>query len=131
MRTSWAVMLVRGTAEPKPGSVTSAAPPTTTVVTTMTMTYVRNDALCSAGAIARLTASSPDECAVVQVLASMPRFPRPRPNGCVHHVRERDRRERERAEQQCRRDSVPHGERDVDRRAGDSGRRSRERSVEE
>ena len=51
-------MLVRGSAEPKPGSVTSAAPPTRADVATMTMTYVRNDALCSAGAIARLTASS-------------------------------------------------------------------------
>ena len=38
MRTSWAVMLVRGTAEPRPGSVTSAAPPTRTDVATMTMT---------------------------------------------------------------------------------------------
>ena len=88
MRTSCAVMLVRGTAEPRPGSVTSAAPPTRADVATMTMTYVRNDALCNAGAIARLTAFEPGERAFVQILASMPRFPRPRPNGLVHHVRE-------------------------------------------
>ena len=58
IRTSGTVMLVRGTAGPRPGAVISTAPPIRTVVATMTMTYVRSDALCSAGAMVRLTALS-------------------------------------------------------------------------
>ena len=40
-------------------------------MTTMTMTYVRNEALCNAGAIARLTALSPES--VPSYRSSLPR----------------------------------------------------------
>jgi hypothetical protein len=57
-RTSWARTPVCGTAEPRLPFVTSAAPPSTTDIATMTITYLRNDALCNAGAIAPLSALS-------------------------------------------------------------------------
>ena len=78
-------MLVRGTAEPRPGAVTSAAPPTRTVVATMTMTYVRSDALCSAGAMARLTAFSAESAPSYTSSVPCRRLPLRVRTACARH----------------------------------------------
>ena len=49
------VMVVRGNAVPRRGSKSRATPPIAAAVTTITITYVRSDALCNGGAIVLLT----------------------------------------------------------------------------
>ena len=108
----------------------STAPPTSTVVATMTMTYVRSDALCSAGAMVRLTAVS--IVSALDILGSMPRV--------ATSASERLRAPRTPSPTAASVSTLSSSagvtpcqtaQRDIDRHAGDRGRRSRERSVED
>ena len=107
MSRSWTSILVRTTAEPRPGSVTSAVPPTTITVDAITMTYVRKDALCNGGPIVRLTVSRAASMPLYSILRPAAWRPRSRPHGFAKHERTSNRSESERAEQQCRCEAVP------------------------
>ena len=69
--------------------------------------------------------------AVVHVLGSVARGPCARSYRAVHCERDPDRCEREQAEQERRRESVPQTERDIDGHAGGGARGPRERAVEQ